>query len=393
MDVAQQSKRRVLIRTLMRTTTPEHLNYGGLLQAWALQQAVRGLGYECATDESRPDVPIRPRSRLLARTVVKAAPPALVPMKFARNQLEAELNERLLRFGLQNLERVRVFGRDGRLDEDALDDFDAWVVGSDQVWRSDYGDVLSYLLDFLPKSFAGPRVAYAASFGSAEPSEESAALSRSAGEAARRLTAVSVREDSGIDVTRELWGVKAERVLDPTLLLYPHDYSERLSIETPEAARGAVVSYVLDPDQRKRAFTEDLANGLGLESYQMLPPPPRSYAAFVADRERYLRPSVEAWIGAIANADCVLTDSFHGCAFAILFSRPFLVVPNHQRGLARFESLLQLVGLTDRFIGEGDVSRQMRRPIDWGQVRASLEADRLRSMEFLGSALNSPSRL
>lgn len=388
MAVERQPGPKILVRTLMRTTSPRHLNYGGLLQAWALQRTLRDQGFECATDESRPDVPARTtRLRAALMTVSRVAPPKFVPMRAVRADVEEALNENLLQFGREELDRVRLFGEDGRLNEDVLSGFDGLVSGSDQIWRSDYGDVLSYLFDFVPDSFSGPRVAYAASFGSDEPPFDSPAYSNGARDAARKLTAVSVREDSAVELTRRLWEVDAERVLDPTLLLRPGDYLDGLANEAREA-RGAIVTYVLDPSPEKLDLKTRLAAELSSPVYDLLPPVPTDFAEFVASRETYVRPPVGTWVGAISEAKCVLTDSFHGCAFAVLFSRPFLVVPNHQRGLARFESLLRLVGLEDRFVSDGDIGTQMQAPIDWERVHAALDIDRDRSLRFLRSALN-----
>jgi hypothetical protein len=100
--------------------------------------------------------------------------------------------------------------------------------------------------------------------------------------------------------------------------------------------------------------------------------------------------SVEGWLAAIHEASFVVTDSFHGTAFSILFNKPFMAYGNPKRGLARFASLLKMFGLEDRLAvrpDEIDVERMLE-PIDWDAVNERLEKLRADSRRFLLSALS-----
>ncbi|WP_207100516.1 Coenzyme F420 hydrogenase/dehydrogenase, beta subunit C-terminal domain [Paracoccus shandongensis] len=101
--------------------------------------------------------------------------------------------------------------------------------------------------------------------------------------------------------------------------------------------------------------------------------------------------SVEGWLAAFRNADYVVTDSFHGVAFFLIFNRLFVAYGNAERGLARFRSLLRAVGLEDRLIviSEGADAEALMQPIDWPAVNRRLDALRSRSLQFLVDALSS----
>ena len=94
-------------------------------------------------------------------------------------------------------------------------------------------------------------------------------------------------------------------------------------------------------------------------------------------------PSVTAWLRAFMDADMVITDSFHGCVFSIIFNKPFWVIGNEGRGMVCFESLLSLYDLQDRLIKNNIVPIDVKIPIDWSRVNAIKNEWQQRSMNFL----------
>ena len=101
-------------------------------------------------------------------------------------------------------------------------------------------------------------------------------------------------------------------------------------------------------------------------------------------------PPLEEWLSAFADADFVVTDSFHGCVLAILFHKPFIAMGNVQRGMARMRSLLDMFGLDQRLVHgidpEDDGEFWLAEP-DWEAVDAVLAQQREKSLEFLAEAL------
>ncbi|WP_244930152.1 polysaccharide pyruvyl transferase family protein [Nocardioides sp. W7] len=375
---------RVLVRTLPLSTG----NYGGILQAWALQQVLRDLGYEAAVDLSTTVLPperLRRRFRRRAELLVAHwAPKGWAPEPATKRALRPYVHQQILQF-LDRLETAHLYDEGGRIDLDLVRATDAFVVGSDQIWRADYGDVASYLLDGVPADHPGPRIAFAASFGVDTPSPRL----QNHRSAAASLTSVSVREDSGVAACRQLWGVEATRMVDPTMLIPASRYVDELS--AAERTDGGLVTYVLDWDETKRAIVEDCAQRLGVPARQILPMTIPGYRQVRADPSRYWYPSVEEWLTDLSSADFIITDSFHGTVFAILFNKPFLVIPNVERGTARFDTILRLFGLRNRLVTDRHAAQiASEGSINWPDVNARLQSERKRALDFLAVGLKSP---
>ena len=107
--------------------------------------------------------------------------------------------------------------------------------------------------------------------------------------------------------------------------------------------------------------------------------------------EERIQPPVEEWLQGFRDAEFVVTDSFHACIFSILFAKPFVVIGNRSRGMARFESLLRMFGLTDRLVcsHEDYLARKesLMLPIDYEQVSHILTEKRSEAIAFLQKAL------
>lgn len=379
-------RRRVLVRTFPPSSNP---NYGGILQAWALQQVLGRMGIDSAVDKTRPERWRSGREIVSHRAklcVLNAIPTRLLPSSVGGWATRASANKSILRFASRHITEVSLFSSAERVDQRIMDSFDGYIAGSDQVWRPDYVDIGKYLFDFLPESFDGPRVAYAASFGSDSPvfTED---LRAQTTDLARRLTAVSVREESGVQLCRDLWGVQAVRLVDPTMLLEPADYVA-LAAPAPGLSNLRNARYVLDEDDDKGRVVAALEARLGSEFTDTYLPLPSSYADYRRSRRAYDRLTVPEWIRTLATAPFVVTDSFHGTVFSILFERPFATLPNRSRGNARLESLLELFGLTGRLVSSPDEAVALvDQPIDWVAVRATLESERQKALQFLREAL------
>jgi len=346
-------------------TLPLSDNYGGMLQIIALYALIEELGHQplyihkvenrtvlkkCAASilENIPGQDFRGiRVRALGRKRHYSELAARMPVRTRQVKSGAEISEEMRRLSVQ-----------------------AVVVGSDQVWRREYqgdrGD-LNYFLDFNLGS--ARRISFAASFGRSEWSESGDTSRISA--ALRRFHSVSVRERSGVEICRSTFGLNnAECVLDPTLAVDPKFYD---SFDHNSGPKGGVVTYVLD-------YAGEVAK----------------IARFAAERASlpvkrvttYPDKSLSQWVATFRDADFVVTDSYHGVLFSIIFSKPFLVVPNGDRGLDRFTSLLGQLGLEDRMVrGGADWRAKISSPIDYSLIGLKLEPLREQSREFLRNAL------
>ena len=236
----------------------------------------------------------------------------------------------------------------------------------------------SYYLDFLDDVPSVRRIAYAASFGCDQPNFGT--KTEHYGELIRKFDMVSVREDDAVSFCERIAGIHAEHVVDPTLLLSSADYE---AVATPKC-NGGPVGYFLAGTKHFRSLLGEVSRRLGA-TFTILP----TASDKVDDLFPEPIPSVEDWIGTIATANCVLTDSFHGTVFAILFRKPFVSLDNGS-GAGRIRSLLQLLGMEDRLLGASlnadSAIELLQRPIS-EEAYARLESATDRSRSFLESTL------
>lgn len=263
--------------------------------------------------------------------------------------------------------------------------FDAIVSGSDQVWRAEYAKerLLNYFLDFIPEGSSIKKISYAASFGNETPKYGNAF--KRVTELLKQFDAVSVREDSGVKICRETFGTEAEHVLDPTLLLTPNDYIELFSSQI--GSDDKVLTYVLDVNEDKERVIAEISKSLSLKPYTTNGVEFNSQGA-LAQSEGDL--SIESWLASFYNSKFIITDSFHGTVFAILFNKPFVAYGNKGRGLSRFTSLLKLFNLSDRLVlnaNELNIDNVLS-PIDWDTVNEKLAFYQEKSLSFINRALD-----
>ncbi|PFG17461.1 polysaccharide pyruvyl transferase [Propionicimonas paludicola] len=369
------------LQAIIRTTSLHGGNYGGVLQAYALQTAVRSLGIEAATDESTP---IASRQHALAqlaqRAVSRIGGPPLTDGAALR-KVHAALDP----FVASKLRTVSLYRLGSQPVPARLDGVGQYIVGSDQVWRPNPW-LDSLCLDFLGDDPAPRRVAYGVSFGVDTLEEGERGRLEARGPLIRRFAAVSVREESGVQLCQDLWGVRAQWVIDPVLLLPADHYLDLIGAE--ERAGTGLLTYVLDDSAAKGALIAEAAARLDLPVMVAAPPEVRSARDYRAEPQRWQRPSMETWLSGFTRAEFVVTDSFHGVVLSLLFGKQFLAIGNVDRGLTRFESLLGRVGLRSRLICEGDPLPDLGEPIAWDGVRAAIADQRATSWDFLSRSLD-----
>ena len=347
-------------------TLPLVNNYGGILQAYALSRVLVGLGHESWLINlrlQRSKLSIAYIKFLVARTLKKELCGAKFNPSYERDTSEFVSENIPLTAPVCTPADLKALCEKER--------FEAVILGSDQVFRpsyfADFADCFS--LGFLPPNCT--RIAYAASFGGdrlcglKNPADLKAHAANLA-----KFKAISVRERDGVRLARECFGVDASWVLDPTLLANKEIYDKFLS-HVPQRKGFA---YILDPSPRSEAAIELLKKQSGLEIDEV--------------NDRGNRIGIKAWLSAIAGAEFMLTDSFHGCVFSIIFNKPFFVLVNASRGASRFSSLLDSFGLEDRALQDPKDAR-FNATIDWDGVNEALRRKREDSMKFLKISLGS----
>uniref|UniRef100_UPI003D7FD25C polysaccharide pyruvyl transferase family protein n=1 Tax=Pedobacter sp. TaxID=1411316 RepID=UPI003D7FD25C len=265
---------------------------------------------------------------------------------------------------------------------------DAVIVGSDQVWRLEYtkGITFDYFLDFL-NGAAVKKISYAASFGVDQwthPQETSVAVAA----LLQKMDAISVREDSGVAICKEVFQVDSVQMIDPTLLLQKEHYLQLLQSENAPAPKGGLAVYVLDANAAKTAIVHQIAQYKGLKPYALHVKEKFNMGKILRIRD-CIYPKVGDWLSGFAHAQFVVTDSFHGVAFALLFQKPFIAICNADRGLARLQSLLKIFHLTDRLIfSVADLNDALlNKVIDFQAVQAIKNQKKQEASQFINHHL------
>ena len=365
-------------------TQPLRYNFGGILQNYALQTVLRRMGHKVVTlDPHRYHYKWWQYPILILRHTITRYIRGYheIPI-FAEWFQDKEI--RLLGTNTFNFIN-RYIHRKEYLDisKDVKEqDYDAFIVGSDQTWRWEYNRGLTKLtnmfLDFT-KGWKVMRIAYAASFGTNEW-EGDAEITKLCSDAIKVFDLVSVRESSGIDICNNIFNVKAHHVLDPTLLLTKEDYMKLVErkghLDTKE---GDLYLYLLDENERNMNLANTISKEMGLTPY--------TYTSRACDfhgvhsLEDRIQPPVELWLKGFDQAKIILTDSFHACVFSIIFRKQFYLYTNKDRGMERYTSLFNMLGIDNRSVLSIEDVEKMP-PIDYDAV-----SKRLKHLQEVSSSL------
>lgn len=323
-------------------TLPLHSNYGGILQAYALQTILEKMGHEVVVFNTKLDVPPIKWSRVPKRIVKKILGKDSVIFKEWRRKreqpvimknIENFINEYIHQENIDYLSSLK------------RNCVDAIVVGSDQVWRPLYFKKMwktSYEDAFLnfAKDWNIKRLAYAASFG-VDFWELKKNETNAINKLASMFNGVSVRESSAVDLMKKNLGMNVLLHVDPTMLLDRGDYENLFRRKDCLPSKGSLLIYILDKNKDKNEFVDAFVKRTKLTPFSVN----RTFVKENAPIEQRVLPSVETWLRGFFDAEYVITDSFHACVFSIIFNKPFYVLQNAERGNARFLSLLRMFDL------------------------------------------------
>ena len=368
-------------------------NYGAELQAFATQKALQEMGYEAEIIDypfyKNPRHRVTRRSRPVFHLPFKKRLAEWLYPKVNNMRRVLQHNEdddiRRLRFELFHKEHTR-FSREYRTIESlysAKMDYDAYVVGSDQVWNpNNYTSLDPYFLKFAPNDKV--RLSYASSIGLSELPEGTKAYYR---EAFRGLDAIRVREENAVEIVEETSGVKAQWVLDPTLLLGGDEW-QKYAIEVRGIPRRYVLIYEITPCAYVKTLAKHIAAEKGCRVVRI-----NREAVREENNEDVLNvmvagPAEFLWL--FAHAEAVVTNSFHGTAFSVNMEKDFFVVtPARKKNNSRQKSLLKLVGLEDRLLVENaGLPEKVDYAVDYDKVRPLLEKAREANRKYLKEAID-----
>lgn len=373
---------------LVGIQTPHYAyNYGAQIQAFALKEAVKSLGYNVVFINKRPL-----HQYLFENKKLKLK-------RFLENKREGKYFIEFERKYLQPQTELILFYSDfGKID---FNRFYAVIVGSDQVWRpeywqADFPDTWRPDYKFFAYGYANffgyindikiKKISYAASFGKGE-----CIITNEAKENIKKLLgdfhAISVREKSGVNVLKKTFNVNSINVIDPTLLFDNKFYTSEFNLK--DKVGDYITAYILDKGQidlikligkRERTNIQYIYNPLFYKS-------PFSHFRYLSRCA-----SVPEWIEKIKNAQYVITDSFHGMLFSIIFRKQFIVIDNKNGGSDRFISILNALSLRDRLIDKvADIDLSisiLKKTIDYKRVAKLIEEQRAVAYTFLKESLS-----
>lgn len=363
-------------------------NYGGLLQNYALQEVLRSMGHDPITLNHYPKSVYPWYIKIISvcsRTIRKIKGEKVALKAWTTKEEQKQIARYTDQFILNNIKTTEPFiisdiGRYKQM-------FDAIFVGSDQVWNPHYMKPVErfFLSDFTDVNI--PKVAYAASFGGESWMFSNQETSHCK-DLVTRFKAVSVRENTGVDMCSRYLNCKAEFVLDPTLLVPVDSYIKLIQKSNLDPLTGkTMMTYVLDKSTEKQLIVQRLSDKLSLNINSVM----QKKSIGEADKtsiEDCVFPSIEEWLRGFKDADFVVTDSFHGTVFSIIFNKPFVTILNKNRGADRFTSLLGYLGLQYRLVTTVEEAEAViDKVIDYNTVNSQLNKLKDASITFIQHSL------
>lgn len=321
-------------------------NYGANLTAFALQEVLQQLGFE---------------NKLVNNPI------------FAN---EIKLKKFFgFKFQQQHLKTTQKIDQNA----DVLNsDCEIFITGSDQVFRPIFtqGMPEQYWLDFVKPD--KKKIAFSASFGVDKEQflkENSQEIIEHMKNSLNSFDFISVREKSGVEICKDLFDVDAEWIIDPVFILDKSRYDDLIQSATEDYSN-KIVSYILDINKEYKKAYKYLS-----EQYQV-------NVVEVANSNE----SAENWLKAIRDCKILITDSFHGMCFAIIFNKPFICLANKQRGATRFESVLEMLSIDYQCIDNTQeiYEKDCIFKVDYDVVNKRIKEERQRGLDYLKMALEAP---
>ena len=367
--------RKVGIITLHRV-----VNYGSVLQTYALQEKIKELGYEPETIDYYPE-------RLTKLGMLKRIKNKGEKYKknfFIRNIARIIIfPSYIIRFKtfFSFLDKYINMSKKTYKDEDSINkekfDYDIYCTGSDQVWNSGWNEKIDhpYFLTFAPDNKR--KIAYAASFGKKELNNDEIEETRNM---LKRYNAISVREKSGVNIVNSLGIDNVTNVVDPTLLLSGNEW-RKISSDKYKGKKYILV-YNLNRNKKIDNYAKKLSEKTGLKivylSYQL--------EEFYKKGKMVCNPNVEDFISLIDNASYVISDSFHATAFSLNLNTQFIIVYPGKYS-TRLQSILELLNLENRVAKDENDMSIIKNNIEYEKVNHNMDKMRYESLNWLNKAL------
>lgn len=308
-------------------------NYGATLTAYALQQLLQKLNYTSV----------------------------LVKYIFAQSVENDYYNGLSNKFEREHLVTSRLYYSPDELSE--LNKItDKFIVGSDQVFRYEYMKD-SFLLDFA--DFEKTKIGFSASFG-VDSFNNPKSSNKKYEFLFSRFDDISTRELSGIDICKNRFNIKAKQIIDPVFALDISCWGELIS-ESKLKNKKYILFYVLDK-------SEELSNKISTFAKE------KALPILEIKKEDC---SIQDWLYLIKNAEYIITDSYHGLCFSLIFNKNVKCVANISRGAERFVSLQKLLNFPDDIFITDEIEAVNFKDIDYSKINKYIEINKQKCIEHL----------
>ena len=355
------------------------VNYGAVLQTFALQKVLDKLDVDNDVVDYRADYiewiykPFCMRDRKNIKDFFKIVKGA--PIKNKKRKQFFSFIKNNIRVSKKAYTKETLYK--------ANDEYDLFIAGSDQVFNLDCSNYdTNYLLDFVKDS--NKKTSYAASFGFDEmPKEDVKEYKR----LLSGFKSISVREAQGVKIVKKAINRDALEVLDPTLLISGEEW-QKIVGEVAQNEKGYILIYALLPSKTLIEFADKLQEKTGLEIVFVKDSLTKEGHNVLSKNVKYLK-DVEPFefVKLIANAEYVITNSFHGTAFSINFNKKFfteLLAPETKVN-SRLENILDMLNLRDRQLVS--LENLTLDEVDYEKVNKILEERRINSIDYLKNIL------
>lgn len=344
-------------------------NYGGNLQRFALMKVLQNLGHDVTHINLRFNYNPQPWYRKIIRfprrilyKLIKDWGASVFPEYHKQKQYEqqCEITDAFYYRYIKHTKKIcykkELYKQLG---------YDLYIVGSDQVWRKKIAEIYgidTFFFDFLPQYCN--RIAYGVSFGT-DSNELTDADIKRLSPLYEHFKAVSVREPSGLQLIDSYgWNKqKVDWVVDPTLLLDRNDYKKLITDGETIKPKGNMFCYILDDTEDKQELIRTEAQKRHLKPFCLGLSEPAP---------------IEQWLRNFSDSEFVITDSYHGLVFSIIFNKPFILIRNQFRGNTRFDAIFELCDLHS-----DDGSN-----LDWHAVNEKIAQKRDFSIQWIKNAIN-----
>ena len=349
------------------------LNYGSLLQSYAMQVTLEKLGYDAYIvdlDELNKENKLSARAKMRKILVDTSSRFGFIPVIRDRNNKVMKFQTFRKKFHFTN----KCDDIDGL--QAIANKFDALIVGSDQVWNPRLQD-FTYLF-MLPVSGVR-KIGYSISIGKAKEEE----LSRFKNEI-RDFDYISVREAGIKDAVERLYGKDVCVTLDPTLLLDKAVWMKQAEKSDVKLKKPYLLCFLFGKNREfnkgKYEFVKHIAKKKKLDIIYLN----HGYTRYSFGKNAYCDCGIEDFLKLFNNADMIITDSFHGTVFSIIFEREFYSIVDGTSSDRRKQDLLSAVGIDTRIV---DISKKNmlidEKSIDYALINKRLELMKEESIDFL----------